>query len=99
MDMTHEIYKINSFKIVAPYTLEIVFDDNIRKVINFEPILHGALYGKLRDLTFFNSVFLDKEVHTIAWPNGADFDPAVLHNWEDNLSALIELSAKWRAAS
>lgn len=97
--MTHEIYKIKSFKIAAPYTLELHFDDNIRKVINFEPILRGALYGKLRDLTFFNSVYLDEEVHTIAWPNGADFDPAVLHNWEDNLDALIEQSAKWQVAA
>ena len=96
--MTHEIYKINSFKIVAPYTLEVVFDDTTIKVIDFEPILHGELFGRLRDLTFFNSVFLDEEVHTITWPNGPDFDPAVLHNWEHNLSALIEQSAKWLVA-
>ena len=94
--MTHEIYKINRFKIVSPYTLEIIFDDASSKVINFEPVLYGSLFGILRDLDFFNSVYLDTEVHTIVWSNGADFDPAVLHNWEDNLVALTEQIAKWR---
>lgn len=97
--MIHEIYKIKSFKIVGAYTLEIVFDDGLQKLINFEPILYGGLYGKLRDLDFFNSVHLDSEVHTIIWQNGADFDPAILHNWEDNLGALVEQTAKWRLAA
>jgi hypothetical protein len=94
--MTHEIYKIKSFSIAAAYTLEIVFDDGLLKTINFEPILYGSLYGKLRDTNFFNSVYLDPEVCTLVWPNGADFDPALLHNWEDNFAALVERTSKWR---
>jgi hypothetical protein len=29
----------------------------------------------------FNQVRIDPEVHTLVWPNGADFDPAMLHDW------------------
>jgi len=29
----------------------------------------------------FRQVRLDPEVHTVVWPNGADFDPATLHDW------------------
>lgn len=33
--MQHKIHSIKSFHIVAPYTLEIIFDDNKFKTINF----------------------------------------------------------------
>jgi hypothetical protein len=32
-------------------------------------------------LRLFEQVALDREVHTLVWPNGADFDPATLHDW------------------
>ncbi|HEY7316247.1 MAG TPA: hypothetical protein VIE89_01640 [Candidatus Binatia bacterium] len=31
----------------------------------------------------------------IAWPNGADFDPATLHNWPEVAPALKALADKW----
>ena len=55
--------------------------DNIWQMIDFQPILAGAMYGPLRDLSLFNQVRIDPEVHTLVWPNGADFDPATLHDW------------------
>jgi hypothetical protein len=49
--------------------------------IDFEPVLHGELYAPLRDPDFFARVALDPEAGTLVWPNGADFDPATLHDW------------------
>jgi hypothetical protein len=43
--------------------------------------LFGNLYGPLRDISLFNQVRIDPEVKTLDWPNGADFDPATLHDW------------------
>lgn len=79
--MHHAIYRIRSFTIVAPYTLRLEFNDGTEKTINFESDLAGDLYRPLRNLDLFNAVRLDPEVHTIVWPNGADFDPATLHDW------------------
>jgi hypothetical protein len=79
--MTHPIYRIMDFEIVGEYTLRIEFDDATEQVIDFQPILEGALYGPLQDLVLFNQVEIDPEVHTLVWPNGADFDPATLHDW------------------
>ncbi|MDI6781859.1 MAG: DUF2442 domain-containing protein [bacterium] len=86
--MIHRIYQVSSFKIVAPYTLQVQFDDNTEQIINFQPILKGELYQPLRDLALFNQVRIDHEVHTLVWPNGADFDPATLHDWNEYNRAL-----------
>ena len=47
----------------------------------------------------FNQVRLDPEVHTLVWPNGADFDPATLHDWHKQLMALTERARQWELAS
>ncbi len=77
----HPIYRVQSFQMVGQYTLRLQFDDQTEQVINFEPILAGEPYRPLRDLSLFNQVRIDPEVHTLVWPNGADFDPATLHDW------------------
>ena len=46
------------------------------------------LYGKLADEDVFRQVSIDPEVHTLVWPNGADFDPETLHDWHANRDAL-----------
>jgi len=46
----------------------------------------------------FNQVKLDQEVHTLVWPNGADFDPATLHDWPEQVSAWIARVQEWESA-
>ena len=79
--MSHPIYRVTRFDIVGPYTLAVTFTDGTQQHIDFRPVLHGALFGPLQDLITFNAVVLDHEVGTLTWPNGADFDPATLHDW------------------
>ncbi len=93
--MSHSIYRVQTFENLAPYTLRVKFDDNTEQIINFQPILTGELYRPLRDLTLFNQVRIDPEVHTLVWPNGADFDPATLHDWPQNIDALTERARRW----
>ena len=62
------------------------------------PILAGELFRPLRDVTLFNQVQIDPEVHTLVWPNGADFDPATLHDWPKHEKALAELACRWEPA-
>ncbi len=93
--MMHPIYRVLAFEIVAPYTLRVHFDDNTEQTINFEPVLAGELYRPLRDLAVFNQVQLDPEVHTLVWPNGADFDPATLHDWPEQIAALTARAQQW----
>jgi len=93
--MCHPIYRVESFEIVSPYTLRVRFDDGTEQTIDFRPVLAGELYGPLRDLSLFNQVRIDPEVHTLAWPNGADFDPATLHDWPRQVAALKARAEQW----
>ena len=97
--MTHPLHRVTAFAIVAPYTLRAEFEDHTHQIIDFRPILAGNLYGPLRDLNVFNQVQLDPEVHTLVWPNGADFDPATLHDWPIQQEALIQRVKTWQQVS
>jgi hypothetical protein len=93
--MTHRVYRVVSFEITAPYTVRVEFDDATTQVINFQPTLAGAIYAPLRDLSLFNQVRIDPEVHTFVWPNGADFDPETLHDWPRHADAFAERARTW----
>ncbi len=96
--MKHPIYRIVAFEKVAPYTLRIVFDDDTVQVIDFLPVLKGVLYGALRDTALFDQVSIDPEAHTLVWPNGADFDPAILHDWPQYAAQMQALAQRWEGA-
>ena len=97
--MFHPIYRVQSFQIVAPYILRVEFDDNSAQTIDFESVLSGQLFGPLRDLNLFNQVQIDAEVQTLVWPNGADFDPATLHDWPEFAEELAERARTWELAT
>jgi hypothetical protein len=97
--MSHPIYRVLAFEKVAPYTLRVGFDDETDRLIDFQPILAGELYGPLHDPTVFDQVQLDPEVQTLVWPNGADFDPATLHDWPQHLEALLARVQQWESVT
>ena len=57
-------------------------------------MLVGELHGPLKDEKMFNQVEIDPEVHTLVWPNGADFDPETLHNWPVYIENMVRLSER-----
>lgn len=97
--MGHPVHKVKAFEIVGPYRIRIEFGDGLVRTIDFSPILEGELYGPLRDPSQFNLVALDDEVQTLVWPNGADFDPATLHDWPDHEAAMVALARRWTSAA
>lgn len=97
--MIHALHRVTDFQVIGPYRLRVSFRDGIVREIDFQPVLAGSLFGPLRDLGLFNQVRLDPEVHTLVWPNGADFDPATLHDWPEILPAMAERARAWGAGS
>ena len=93
--MTHEIHRVTAFRQVDTYCLAVSFEDGSQQEIDFEPVLTGPVFGKLRKPTTFAGVKLDTEAATLVWPNGADFDPATLHDWPQIADELAERARRW----
>ena len=96
--MSHSICRVTAFEIVGPYTLRVDFDDETSQIIDFSAILEGELFGPLADESLFNQVRIDPEVHTLVWPNGADFDPATQHDWHDHKREFELMAKRWSKA-
>jgi len=71
------------------------FNDGTEREIDFRPVLAGEVYGALQDEILFNQVEIDPEVHTLVWPNGADFDPETLHDWPKYVEELKRMARQW----
>jgi hypothetical protein len=93
--LKHAIYKVVAFRQIRPFELRVEFDDGTSQLIDFAPILRGQIYGPLRDESIFNGVKIDEEAHTLVWPNGADFDPAILHDWPRRRASFERLAKAW----
>ena len=78
--MDFKFYRVEAFEIIGPYKLLVFFDDGTSQRIDFSRVLFGRMYGSLRDLRLFENVSIDPDVHTLVWPNGADFAPEFLHD-------------------
>jgi len=93
--MNHPIHRVVSFDPAGPYTLRVGFEDGTEQTIDFRPVLEGEIFGPLRDPDLFRQVQIDPEVHTLVWPNGADFDPATLYDWQRAGKRLEALARQW----
>ena len=97
--MNHPIYQVRAVEIVVLYTVRVRFTDDTEQVIDLKPVLAGELYGPLLDLELFNQVVVDPKVKTLVWPNGADFDPATLHDWPKYKDAFTARAREWERVS
>ncbi len=83
-------YRVSGFDIVGDYTLLVKFNDGTERVIDFEPILLGPVFGPLRDVAIFAQVKLEEDFGTLEWSTGADIDPTVLHDWPEHVESILE---------
>jgi hypothetical protein len=96
--LPHPIVRVTAFEQVAPFTLRLEFDDGGTQTIDFSPVLYGGIYEQLRDPDYFAKVRLDRNCHTLVWPNDADFDPATLRYWPEYLPYLLQMVESWKQA-
>lgn len=94
--MNHPIHRVVAFEFAGPYTLRVRFEDGAEQTIDFAPVLGGELLGPLRDPALFQQVRIDPEAHTLVWPNGADFDPADLHDWPNCAAEFAARAKRWQ---
>jgi len=76
------IIHVTEVRVVGPHSLDLAFDNGIRKRVNLRRELYGVIFEPLRDPSYFAQAYLDPDSRTVAWPNGADFAPDYLFQLE-----------------
>ncbi len=61
------------------YQLILTFENGEKKLVDLKNRLSGPIFAPLKDVDFFKKVYVDMELGTIAWPNGADKAPDTLY--------------------
>ena len=64
---------------VAGHTLWLRFADGLEGEVDLSAELEGPVFDPLRDPAYFRSFPIHPELHTVTWPNGANFAPEFLH--------------------
>ena len=64
---------------VRDYTVWLRFDDGTQGEVDISRSFKGPVFEPLRDHEFFKKVYVDKDLGTIVWPNGADVAPETLY--------------------
>ena len=84
-----EKWVIKSFRITGDYTIELVFKNDKRQIINFEPVIGKGWMTNLKDLTYFKKVKIN-DGGNLEWPDGQDFNPEALYDWPNFEQAYID---------
>lgn len=67
-------------RLVGDHTLWIRFKDGVEGEVDLGRELKGEIFQPLKDRAFFRKFKVHPELHTITWPNGADFAPEFLYS-------------------
>ena len=72
--------RIMEARYVKGHTVWLRFSDGVRGEVDLAAELDGQVFEPLRDPKVFASFTVHPELHTLVWPNGADFAPEFLHD-------------------
>ena len=64
---------------VRDYIVFVRFQDGLEGEVDLRPQLYGEVFEPLKDVNYFRQFRVDADLHTLVWPNGADFAPEFLH--------------------
>lgn len=87
-----KIPRVTGVEVRPPHGLRLTFDDGLLRDIDLAGELWGPMFEPLKDPAFFAQVFIDHG--TVAWPNGVDLDPLVLHGDFEPASARPERQSR-----
>ena len=65
---------------VNHFILYLRFSDGTEGEVDLEQELDGEVFRPLKDPVYFKQFTVNPELHTVTWPNGADFAPEFLYD-------------------
>ena len=73
------INKISSASYIRDYIIHVRFSDGTEGEVDLQDELDGPIFRPLKDMKYFKKFAVHPELHTLTWPNGADFAPEFLY--------------------
>ncbi len=78
--MIHYGIDIIEVKVINDYNLALKFEDGKTGQVDISLLIpFQGIFEPLKDKQYFNSVYVNPEIGTICWKNGADLSPAFLY--------------------
>ena len=71
--------RVTEAKLVKDFTLYLRFNDGTEGNVDLAGELEGSIFEPLKNPEYFSRVQLHPDLHTVVWPNGADFAPEFLY--------------------
>ncbi len=65
---------------IRDYVIHVRFADGIEGDVDLQNELDGEVFEPLKDPAYFRKFAVHPELHTLTWPNGADFAPEFLYD-------------------
>ena len=66
-------------KYLKDYEVEVLFSNGSQGVADLRDALSGPMFDALKDKEMFSCFWVDDELQTIVWPNGADLAPEYVY--------------------
>jgi hypothetical protein len=64
---------------VSEYKLQLSFEDGTVRLVDLKPHLDGEIFEPLKEINYFKTVWVNPDLETIVWHNGADMSPDFLY--------------------
>ena len=71
--------RIVEVKPLAKFKIWVRFQDGTQGWVDVSDLAGKGIFSKWKEPGFFETVFIDKESHTVAWPGGIDLAPESLY--------------------
>ena len=70
---------VREVEYLSDYKLLLTFENGQSKFVDLGNHLEGEIFEPLKNINYFKTLYLDPELDTIAWDNGADISPDFLY--------------------
>ncbi len=75
------IYDIVEVKFITNHTLFLRFENGVSGTVDISEIIpFKGIFSKLKEVDYFSTVYLNSDIGTIVWDNGADISPVFLYS-------------------
>ncbi len=71
--------RVVAARVISDFTVAIRFSDGVEASVDLSNDLDGPIFEPLRNPEYFRKMEVNHDIHTIAWPNRADFAPEFLY--------------------